>query len=82
MTIYAIKKNEQILIHTVAQWPRATIVTYLLQDMGQHIFCTDTDEQVDRLWTAMSNGAELVKVDISEEHGVEEILPSGLVGVK
>lgn len=66
MTIYAIKKADNILIHTIAQWPRATIVTYLLQDMGQNIFCTDTDDNIDKLWLAMNDGAELVEVEVRE----------------
>jgi hypothetical protein len=68
--VYAIKKNGKLLIHTIAQWRRAAIVAYLLQDSGQHIYCNDTDYSVENLWKAFADGAELVEVDIVEKTGV------------
>lgn len=75
MTIFAVKKDDKLLIYTIAEWRRAAIVNYLIQEMGQKIFCTDTDESVERLWRGFANGATVVSVDVTE-HDARFTLPA------
>lgn len=79
MTIFAIKKADKILVYTIAEWRRAVIVNYLIQEMGQKVFCTDTDEYVERLWTGYADGAEVVTVRIRETRSrpTPLVLPDG-----
>jgi hypothetical protein len=66
MTIYAIKKDNKILVHTIAQWRRAAIVAFLLEDARQRVFCNDTDATVEDLWDRAANGAQLIEVTVEE----------------
>lgn len=68
MTIYAIKKDGKLLIHTIAEWPRACMVVYL-QDLRCMVYNNDTDETVEKLWAqrAATYGAEIVEIEVAEK---------------
>ena len=63
---WAVKFDGAIKVHTVSASRRATIVIWLLEDMGQKVSPIDGDATIEKLWSGFSNGAELVEVKVEE----------------
>ena len=63
---WAVKFDDEIKVHTVSASRRASIVIWLLEDMGQKVSPIDGDATIEKLWCGFSNGAELVEVKVEE----------------
>jgi hypothetical protein len=56
---WAVKFDDEIKVHTISASRRASIVIWLLEDMGQKVSPIDGDATIEKLWSGFSNGAEL-----------------------